>query len=97
MLDVTRTPAVIEKVNSIKSDIRVARAFVTDHEVMMAAEVDDQEGLEDTLISAFKAVASLSNCYGDELQAQFGGRTFFQAPAEAPTGTDPEPHLGFYL
>lgn len=97
VLDVARTPALVEKVNDINSDIRVARAFVTNHEVIMAAEVDDQDGLEGALISAFQAVAALSNGYGEGLQAQFGGRTFFQAPAEAPTGTEPEQHLGLYL
>jgi hypothetical protein len=97
VLDVTRSPALVAKVNRINSDIRVARAFVTNNEVIMAAEVDDHDGLEAGLISAFQAVAALSNLYGDELQAQFGGRTFFQEPAGAPSGTEPEQHLGLYL
>lgn len=97
LLGVTPTPGLLEAVNQFNSRIRVARAFVTDHEVVISAEVDDQPNVEDGVMHAFKAVSSLANVCAAELQPGFGGFTRFGAPdAPAP---DPvaEPGYGLYL
>jgi hypothetical protein len=82
----------IDAVNDINNGIRMARASVTDHEVILAAEVEDGPGAEASVINAFKAVSSLANSCGGDLQSRFGGRTFFQEPAE-----EPDEHIGLYL
>ncbi len=92
----TRSSALVEAVNDINNSIRGARAAVTDDAVMIAAEVDDQPALDSAVINAFKAVSSLANSCGAELQARFGGNTFFDQPAP-PVEDRPEPGYGFYL
>jgi hypothetical protein len=96
LVHVSRTPALVEAINDVNHSIRVARAFVTDTAVVFAAEVDDQPDIRAGLISAFNAVSSLSNSYGAELQARFGGHTFFADPAQAAEPA-PEPGCGLYL
>jgi hypothetical protein len=92
----TRSSALVEAVNDINNSIRGARAAVTDDAVMIAAEVDDQPALDSAVINAFKAVSSLANSCGAELQARFGGNTFFGQPAP-PLDDSHEPGYGFYL
>ncbi len=92
LLDVTRTAGLVDAVNEINNRIRVARASVTDHGVMFAAEVDDVPGAEASVINAVQAVSSLANEFGADLQSRFGGRTFFQEPA-----VEPDQHIGLYL
>jgi hypothetical protein len=92
LLDIDRTAGLIEALNEVNRNIRVARAAVTDHEVIFAAEVEDGPGAEGSVVNAMEAVSSLANSYGDELQSRFGGRTFFQQPA-----TQPDEHTGLYL
>jgi hypothetical protein len=55
--------------------------------------VDDPPALDATLTNAFQAVSYLANQYGCQLQASFGGRTFFEDAPEPPS----EDHLGLYL
>jgi hypothetical protein len=96
LVDVSRSPALVDAINDVNTSIRVARAFVTDTAVIFAAEVDDQPDVEAGVINAFNAVSSLAQGYGAELQARFGGHTFFAEPAPAAEPT-PEPGCGLYL
>ena len=93
---ISRSPALVEAVNDINNSIRGARAAATDDAVMIAAEVDDQPALDSAVINAFKAVSSLANSCGAELQARFGGNTFFGQPT-ATVDPDRAPGYGFYL
>jgi hypothetical protein len=92
LLDINRTAGLIDAVNEINTNIRVARAAVTNHEVIFAAEVDDGPGAEASVINAIEAVSRLANSYGTDLQSRFGGRTFFQEPP-----IQPDQHTGLYL
>jgi hypothetical protein len=96
LLNVTPSAALVEAVNELNNKIRLARASVAGDAVMIAAEVDDQPALESGVINAFKAVSAIANGCGPDLQARFGGNTFFAQPA---VSGEPraEPACGFYL
>jgi hypothetical protein len=90
VLDVTPSPELVDAVNQFNSNIRVARAFLTGRTVTVAAETDDQAEVGETVVNAFKAVSSLTQCCADELQARFGGRRYFGEPVH-----DPLPDQGY--
>lgn len=90
---VPKSYGLLDAVNTINLEVRTARAVLSDSGVSIAADIDDGPDLEAAVVRACNGISALANQFGERLQAQFGGATFFQEPAAHPptTGT------GLYL
>ena len=83
---VTKTPELLEEINTINADIRFARMFWVNDDIMIAtellAETIDKEELE----NACGAIAGIADHYDDELQKKYGGkRSFEEDPTQQST------------
>jgi hypothetical protein len=82
--DLEPTAELVAAVNDINLEIRIARFLVKGGEVIVSADVDDTPAIEGPLGDAYHAVGSLASHYAGQLQARFGGATFFGQKVDPP-------------
>jgi hypothetical protein len=78
VVDVPRTPALLEALNDINMDITVGRVFHTRaNEIIFALELYGEQLTVEIIRASLAAATSIADHFDHELQCRFGGKTLF--------------------
>ena len=85
--DLEASPGLMKELNEINRDLRFARAFHVDSQVLIESEMWAADLTPDNFAQACRNVAGATDVFAHRIQEQFGGTLLFEA---SPTDDDEE-------
>jgi T3SS (YopN, CesT) and YbjN peptide-binding chaperone 1 len=91
LLDVDRSPELLEKLNEINTQLTFTRTFWADRQVILAMDLLAETLDEEQIAHACSFVSLAADSWDETLRQTFGGRLFFN---EEPPATGEKPEAG---
>lgn len=94
---ITPTPALYERLNEINTNIRFARIFFVEGQVLVESDLVGQTVDAEEFDEAVGAVATITDHFGPLLAQEFGGKTAFADDKDADAPPPDTAKTGQYL
>jgi hypothetical protein len=89
--DIEATPELMAELNEVNRDLRFARAFHVDSQVLIEYEMWADDLTPENFAHACRNVAGATDVFAHQIHEKFGGTLLFEASKGEAYGTDPPP------